>query len=821
MNKHAQIVVIGAGIVGSSAAYYLAHYGCQDVLVIDKGELYENDGSTSHAPGGVNPLSNNPTMARLAGWSIDLYESLPVWKPERRPLYMVGGVDVARTAARMDEVKRLYTNGKGFGVEVHMITPSDISDLFPLMDGRHFVGGLFTPRKPVVSGAHVCGSLAAEAEKTCSVTFVGHTKAIDFVIENGRITAIKTDNPAYETIYCEQALLCTNIWTPALTEKIGVNIPLMPAEHQYLKSEPLPELAHASDRTNPDNFVIYPSVRDMDGGLYYRNWWDSIGMGNYHHRPIMRESRTLGKSADHPFTPADFVDAHAIADATIPALKGRDYPYKINGMFSFSVDGLPIMGETAVHGLWVAASLWITNGGGAGKAIAQWMLTGQPETDMRSLSIDRFLPYQKTAQYRHIACTKAYVEVHDVIHPAQTTSKPRNVRHTPLHQRHVELGASFTVSAGLEIPHWLGENEHLLEKYDDQIPTRTGWGAQYWSRIQGAEHLAMRDAVGMFDLTSLAIIEIAGTDAQAFTDYVCTNRIDMPVGRITYTLLCTPNGGIKRDVAVSRVAAGKYWLFTGNGTLPQEMAWLQKWVGDHTVTIRDLSTHYAAIGLFGPHARDVLAQVSAADISNEAFPFYSWQALEIGMAHVYAMRISYVGELGWELHMPMDVALAVRDQIWAAGQSFGLVSCGVGAMRSMRVEKGYRLWGSDIHTEHNPYEAGMGWLVKLKKGEFVGRTALQTLKKQPLTRRLVTLTIDHPNAVPTGNEPLFADGKMIGQITSGNYGYSIGKYIAFAYLPMAYTQPGTLLEIEYLAERFPAVVTADTLFDPANTRLKS
>ncbi len=595
-----QTLIVGAGIVGCSTAYYLGQYGCKDVLVIDKGELFENDGSTSHAPGGVNPLSNNPAMAQMAQQSIALYSSLKPWKSDRKVFNMVGGIDVARTEERMYEIKRMYSNSKGFGVESHLIGPKEITDLFPLMRGDLFLGALYTPGKPVVAGAHVSGALGRDAEATGGVRFVGHTKAIGFVTKGNRVTGVKTNNPEMPLIECERVVLCTNIWTPAISEKVGVTIPLMPAEHQYLKSFPLAELAHVSDRSDPEQEIIYPSVRDLDGGLYYRHWWDIMGMGSYHHRPLMVDSRKLGKTADHPFTEEDFIEARGLAEESIPALKGTTYPYKINGMFSFSVDGRPIMGETPLKGFWVAAGAWVTNGGGVGRAMAQWLTYGEPEVDMRSVNVNRFLPHQTTERFIHLTCAKSYAEVHDVVHPAQWTSKPRNIRYTPFYERHKALGAVFTPSAGLEIPYWLEENARLLEKYDEQVPERSGWGAMYWSRIQGAEHLAMRDSVGMFDLTALAIIEVEGAEAQQFVDYACTNRMNIPVGRVTYTLLCTPKGGIKRDIAVARIADDKYWLFTGNGTLPQEMDWLQRLSADYNVTIRNQVQNYAALGLFGP-----------------------------------------------------------------------------------------------------------------------------------------------------------------------------------------------------------------------------
>ena len=571
----------------------------------------------------------------------------------------------------------------------------------------------------------------------------------------------------------------------------------------------------------------------MDGGLYYRHWWDSLGMGSYHHKPLMVDPRRLGESADHPFTPEDWEEeAYGIAKETMPCLRnpGVEFPYKINGMFSFTVDGMPIMGETTIDGLWIAAALWVTNAGGAGKAIAEWMTYGEPGVDMRGIDVNRFLDYQTTDKFISVACSKAYVEVHDVIHPAQWSSYPRDIRHTPLHMRHVEQKAQFIGAAGLEIPYWLEENRRLLESFEERVPPREGWAAQYWSPIQGAEHLAMRESVGLFDLTSLSIIEVSGPDAAPYMEYMFTNRMNFEVGSVVYSLLCTHKGGIKRDVAVARKADNSYWIFTGNATLPLEMDWFKRHVGQHDVSISEKSRTWAAIGLFGPNARKVLEKVTPNDVSNDRFPFYTWQNIEIGMSEVYAMRISYVGELGWEFHMPMDQALMVRDQLWEAGREFDLVQCGLGAMRSMRVEKGYRVWGGDIYTEHHPYEAGMGWMVKLKKeSDFIGKAALKAIradiKANGLKRRLVTIAIDDPAAIPTGNEPVYGTNgstdKLLGQITSGAYGYSVGKFVGFGYLPLEYTQPGTEVEVEYLTKRYSATVTEDCLFDPQNERMKA
>jgi glycine cleavage system T protein len=384
------------------------------------------------------------------------------------------------------------------------------------------------------------------------------------------------------------------------------------------------------------------------------------------------------------------------------------------------------------------------------------------------------------------------------------------------------MKATFIPSAGLEMPYWFEENQRLLEQYDERVPERSGWGAKYWSRIQGAEHLATRENVALFDVTSLATIEVSGQGATHFLNYLCTGQMDIPIGRISYTLMCTPNGGIKRDLTVARLAEDCYWLFTGNATLPLELHWLQQHAPtDGSVIIRDLSHAYAALGLWGPNARRVLEQVTPEDVSNEGFPFYTCHWLEVGLSKALALRLSYAGELGWELHMPIDTAAQVWQDLWGAGRDLGLVAAGLGAFRSLRFEKGYRLWGSDIHTEYNPYEAGMGWMVQLGKEEFIGRSALIQAKEATLQRRLCTLTVDNPNVVSMGNEPICANGDCVGMVTSGNYGYAVGKYIAFGYVPPAYAQPGTELQVEYLAQRYTAVVAENALWDPKNERMKA
>lgn len=819
MKIQTQILIIGAGIVGCSTAYHLAQLGWKDVLVVDKGELFENDGSTSHAPGGVVPLGTSEVMTRLGFHSVNLYSSLKPWKPDRNHFNPVGGIELARRPERMDMLKQVHGLAQSFGVETQLLTPDEIEARVPYIKGSTYVGGVFVVRKMIAAGAHLCGALARDAEATGRVRFVGHTKVTDFVLQNGRMTGVKTDNPEMAEIECEQVVLCTNIWTPPLTEKLGITIPLLSAEHQYVISTPVDALAHL-DENNKDHEVVYPTVRDLDVAMYWRHHWNKIGIGNYHHKPLMVQPRDLGKTAMHPFTPEDFTEAWQIAQAAMPTLRGAGLTKSFNGMFSFSVDGFPIVGPTPIKGFWVAAAVWLTHAGGVGKAMAEWLTYGAPEVDPRQINVNRFLDYQLTDKFIQIACTKNYAEVYDIVHPAQPTSRPRNIRLTPFYARQKALGAYFTSVAGFELPYWYEENVGLLEKYGDRVPARTGWGAQYWSRVQGAEHLATRENVGLFDVSSLGIIEVAGPGAVGLMNKVCTQQMDVAPGTVVYTLMCTPAGGVKRDMTVARGTDDRYWIFVGRATLPQELDWLRQYAPDEGVTLRDRSHEFAGMGLWGPRAREVLAEVTPQEVSDKAFPYFTARWIEIGMAKVFAMRVSYAGELGWELYTTLDFGAHVWDALWEAGHARGMVAAGAGALRSLRVEKGYRLWGSDMHTAYDPFEAGLGWMVKFNKGDFVGREALLA-KRGKASRRLVTLTLDDPNAALMGYEPVFHAGKQVGMVTSGNFGYSVGKVVAFAYVPVELAGEGTALEVDFVGERFPARVAADVLFDPKNGRMKS
>jgi dimethylglycine oxidase len=449
------------------------------------------------------------------------------------------------------------------------------------------------------------------------------------------------------------------------------------------------------------------------------------------------------------------------------------------------------------------------------------MTSGETGWDIREADINRFHPHDYTRQYMAARVDRQYQEVYDIIHPLQQMENPRNVRLAPYHQRLAAQQGVFFAGAGWEVAQWYGANARLLEEYDERIPPRDGWAARYWSRIQGAEHLATRERAGLFNLSAFTKIEVSGQGALSFLQRIAANDVDKPIGKVVYTALCNRRGGIMADLTITRLAPDRFWVLTGGGVGPHDLAWIRGQLpADGSVQVRDISGQYAAVGLWGPAARTILEQVAEEDVSNSAFGYYTAQPLHIDCLPAVALRISYAGELGWEIYTPVEYGLRLWDVLWEAGQPHGLIAAGGGAFDSLRLEKGYRLWGADIHSEYNPYAAGLGWAVRLKKGDFLGREALVRIKEEGVTRRLCCLTLDAPDAMALGKEPIVSDGRTLGYVTSANYGYSIGKHIVYGYLPVEFAQQGAKVQVQYFGRLQHATVSADPLFDAEMARMK-
>src|SRR5712691_2338765 len=820
MRDRARTVIVGAGIVGTSAAYHLAEFGDADVLVIDQGPLFETGGSSSHAPGLVFQTNGSRTMCRVAQDSVALYASLeadgePCW-------YGVGGIEVATTAERMLELRRRQGFARSFGLEgSELLTPEQTAERIPLLDPSTILGSYFVPTDGIAKAVLIGGALARAAEAR-GVAFEGVVRVTGFDVRDGRVHGVHTDRG---TIECERVLICAGIWGPTVGEMAGVRIPLAAVQHQLIWTDPIPELAGETRE------VVHPILRHQDMSMYFRHREDHYAVGNYQHEPIVTPQSALRRPGDGPmpslmpFTPADFGVAERETERLLPSLAGRMHPAdperSINGMFSFTPDAGSIVGESsAVRDVWVCEAVWVTHAGGMGRLVAEWMVRGEPSMDLAEADANRFYRFQTTAPYVVARGAPQYREVYDILHPLQQMASPRKLRLTPLYERHRDLGGEFFCGAGWERPQWFEANRVLA---GEPWERRDGWAARFWSPAVGREHLATRERVALFDLTPYVKLDVDGPDAVGFLERVCANRIDRPVGTVIYTAMLTAGGGIRCDLTVTRGGTDSFMVVTGGGSGMHDLAWLRRQLREgERVRIENMTDHRFVLGLWGPRARDVLGAVTQADVSNEAFPYMTVREANVGEVPVLAQRISYVGELGWEIYGAIEMGTRAWDLLWEAGRDHGIVAAGLGAFDSLRLEKGYRLWGQDIHTEHDPFEAGLGFAVHMDKGDFQGRAALEAiLEGGGSSHKLSCMTFDDPSVVVMGKEPILSGEDVVAHVTSAAYGYSVGRGIVYGYLPVELASQGTPVEVEYFGERHAATVAADPLVDPKGERLRA
>ena len=815
MQDQARIVIVGAGIVGCSVAYHLAELGWRDIVVVEQGSLFETGGSTSHAPGLVFQTNFSKAMSQLARYTVELYSSLSL---NGEPCYQrVGGMEVAWTPERGEDLKRKTAAGRAWGIEVELLSTSEAREKVPVLSDK-ILGAMFAPGDGATRQLWAAEAMATVARER-GATFFGNTEVTGIDIEGGRVRGVQTTRGAVRT---DAVVAAAGIWAPRIGRMAGVPIPLSPMRHQYAHTAPVPELLGETDEFK------HPILRHQDMAMYLRQRADHFVIGSYRHEPLLVEADDIlarGEAPEMPsmmeWVPHIFEGARAAAGELVPCLRRAELDRKVNGMFSFTADGMPLLGESAdVRGFWSAQAVWITHAGGVGKVVAEWIAEGEPSIDMRECDIKRFHPHAYTPAYVKTRAAQQYREVYDVVHPKQQMEKPRNVRLSPFYGRQKELGASFVEAGGWERPEWYAANEHLLARRD--WPDRTGWAARFWSPIIGAEHRAARERVVLFDATPFTKIEVTGPGAMKLLQHITSNQIDRPRGTIVYTAMLTQSGGIKCDLTVIRLADDRFMVVTGGALGMHDQAWIRSHLpSDGSVHVADVTGAMSCVSVWGPMARDLLARVSEDDFSNEASPYLSARHVTVGEVPVLAARISYVGELGWELYVNTESALRVWDSLWEAGQLLGVAPMGTGAQDSLRLEKGYRLWGADIHTEYKPYEAGLGFAVRLKKGEFLGREALLRARKDGLLRKLCCMTLRDSSQVVMGNEPLLNSDSVLGHVTSANYGYSVGASILYGYLPLEYAAEGTTVDVLYFGRRYPATVVREPLYDPKNERLLS
>jgi glycine cleavage system aminomethyltransferase T/glycine/D-amino acid oxidase-like deaminating enzyme len=825
MQSRAQVVIIGCGVVGASTAYHLTELGCADLLVVDQGPLFTTGGSSSHAPGLVFQTNPSRTMTQLARHTVELYQGMDL--DGQACYHPVGGIEVAATPERWHDLKRKYGLATSWGLEAELISPAEVVERISLVDSQRIRGGLLVPSDGIAKSVRAVEAMGRAAQSR-GARFEGETQVTGFDIADGRVRGVRTTRGNVEA---ETVLICAGIWGPKVGRLAGIAIPVQPLGHQYARTTPVGALAGATQE------VTHPILRHQDSSMYFRQVFDGYGVGSYQHRSLPVSAEDIPSSRrDAPgsrgdwqqmpsvmaFTADDFKQPWQDACELLPALRSTQLADAMNGLFLFTSDGMPVLGESRdVRGLWVAEAVWVTHSGGIGRAMAEWIVEGKPGVDLREGDLHRFEAFAHSPAYVRARGSQNFQEVYDIIHPLQPMEEPRPLRTSPFYPRQQELGAYFLEASGWERPHWFESNIGLLERraLDGQVADeREPWAARYWSPIVGAEARATRAAAALYDMTPLKRVEVSGLGALTFLQRLTTGEMNKAVGAVTYTLLLDERGGIRSDITVARLGDQRFQVGC-NG--PLDVDWLEHHrPADGSVHLTDLTSATCCLGLWGPRAREVLGRITGDDVSNDGLRFFRAKRIDVAEVPVTALRLSYVGELGWELYAPTEYGLRLWDLLWAAGQPSGLVAGGRGAFNALRVEKGYRSWGTDMWAEHNPYEAGLGFAVRMDSGDFVGREALLRAGTQP-TRRLTCLVLDDPSKLVLGKEPVLADGRVVGFVTSAAQGYSVGQSIAYAWLPTSVADGGAMLEIEYFGQRYPARVAADPLFDPQMQRMRA
>ena len=834
--KHARAVVIGSGIVGNSVAYHLARLGWRDLVLLDKGPLPNPGGSTGHASNFIYLVDHSKEMTALTVESVRQYQELEVFTQS-------GGIEVARTHERMQELTRRLASGRSWGIEpTSLVSPAEIKQLVPYINETILLGGFYTPGVGVVDSLRAGTLMRERAVSSGALHVSANTEVIGLEVKQRRISCVRTTGGDIET---DCVVVACGVWSPRVGRMAGADIPLTPAVHQMIDVGPVPQFASAKSD------IEFPIVRDMDTNMYERQAGGDLEIGSYAHRPILYDPEDLPSVAqaalsptEFPFTQADFQPQMEHALELMPEIVGNErvgVKYAINGILSLTPDGMPVLGESSdVHGLWSAAAVWVKEGPGTGKTLAEWMVHGESEIDVHASDAARFHEHQKTRKHVRSRAAEGFNKTYGIVHPNEQWATNRNVRLAPFHERERELQAFFFEAAGWERPMWYESNASLLDEFGDQVTRRTSeWESRWWSPIINAEHLAMRERAGIFDLSAFTIFDITGPGALTSVQSVTLRQMDVPVGRNVYTPVLSPAGGFKSDLTIMRLGEDHFRVVTGGASGMSDKKWFRDHLpADGSAQLQDLTSSMTTIGLWGPRARDILSAATAHDVSNDGFKFGTCHSIDVGTVRVLASRISYVGDLGWELYVPMEQGLLLWDSLWEAGRPHGLAACGIGVYGTTgRLEKCYRAHGNELETEYNVVEAGMS-APRVKAEDFVGKEAHLRHRVEDPAAILCTLTVDDHTSKSgekrymLGREPILTpDGKRIvdrkgrgSYVTSAGAGPSVGKHVLMAYLPPERASTGEKLEVEYMGERYPvavAVVGSTPLFDPENLRVRA
>jgi 4-methylaminobutanoate oxidase (formaldehyde-forming) len=807
----ARVVIIGGGISGCSVAYHLAKLGWKDIVLLERKQL--TSGTTWHAAGLIGQLRASQNMTRLAKYSADLYVKLEAETGIATGMRQNGSITVALSNERKEEIYRQATLARAFGIDVEEISPSEVKGLYPHLNVADVVGAVHLPLDGQCDPANIAMALAKGARQL-GAKILENVKVVSVEDKGGRVTGVTWEQgESRGTISTDLVVNCGGMWGRDLAGRSGVTLPLHACEHFYIVTEPIAGLSRL------------PVLRVPDECAYYKEDAGKMLLGAF--EPKAKPWGMDGIREDFCFDqlPEDFEHFEPILEKAVqrmPMLETAGIHTFFNGPESFTPDDRYYLGEAPeLKGYWIAAgynSIGIVSSGGAGFALAQWMNDGEPPYDLWEVDIRRAQPFQKNRSYLKERVTETLGLLYADHFPYRQMATSRGIRRSPLHEHLKTRGAVFGEVAGWERANWFAKEGQEREY-------RYSWKRQNWFENQRDEHLAMRQGVGLFDMTSFGKIRIEGKDALPFLQRVCGNQMDVDPGKIVYTQMLNARGGIESDLTVTRLSETAFFAVVPGATLQRDLAWLRKQLQpEQFVVITDVTASESVLVLMGPKARDVITRVSPQNFSNEAFPFGTAQEIEIGMGLARAHRVTYVGELGWEIYVSTDQAAHVFESLEEAGTQSGLKLCGLHTLDSCRIEKAYRHYGHDITDEDHVLEAGLGFAVRANKGDFIGRDAVLRKKEEGLKRRLVQFRLSDPEPLLFHNEAVVRDGEIVSIITSGNYGHALGGAVGLGYVPCEGETEEAVLgshyEIEIAGTRYPAAASLRPMYDPKSERTK-
>ena len=800
MRDRAQVVVVGGGVGGCSILYWLARLGHADAVLLERADL--TSGSTFHSAGLVGQLRGSISLTKMMMSSVELYRTLGAEVELETGWHEVGSLRLASAPERMDEIARQAGWAKTFGLGLELVSAEEAQRLFPPMSTAGVLGAAYIPTDGYIDPSQLTFALAEGARRHGAEIETG-TRVTGIGVERGRVTHVETDRGTIET---EIVVNAGGMFAGEIGALAGVNVPVVPMAHEYLITRPT------------DLLTDMPTMRDPSLLVYFRPESGGLVMGGYERDPAPWSLDGIPADFNGQLLEEDWPRFEPLLENAIqrvPSLEEMDAVRLINGPEAFTPDGEFILGPSDVRGFWVAAGFCahgLAGAGGMGKLVAEWIVEGTPSLDVWHMDSRRFGGAYRSREYTLARTIEIYATYYDVKYPGHEREAGRPLRVSPTYERLSELGAAFGEKAGWERANWFEAN---AARGDESLRPR-GWAGKLWSPAIGAEHAACRESAALFDETSFAKIEVAGEGAAALLEHLCGNRVARDVGAITYTQMLNARGGIECDFTVTRLAEDRFRVVTGTAFGRHDLAWIRSHAPDDgSVRVDDVTSQYACLGLWGPRAREILQPLCVEGLD---FPYMRARELAVGPVPCLALRVTYVGELGWELYCPVEYGLRLWDVIWEAGRAHGLVAGGYKAIDSLRLEKGYRVWGADISPEDTPHEAGLGFAVKLDK-EFLGRAALAAVGEPE--RTLACVVLDDPRSVALGSEPVRLDGEIAGRVTSGGYGYTVERSIAYAYVPAGKGAAGQPVEVEIFGEWVPGTVADEPLFDPAGDRIRS